>query len=205
MHYLFSDDDDTSALTSALVASLPEHAAASPSASASGGVGGGGGVQEAGLKRRGEERTIIVDVGEGGDSVASARSLCESWQVVGAGLESAPRMDGDGEGGEVMMLRVEGVGVEKDNEGREKVGEREREVGENEMRDLLERFDEGMGALRRVVGMQERLRRREEAAGLGRDAAAAASREGAPDRDGPKGIASAKGKEKEAGDELGEG
>lgn len=59
------------------------------------------------------ERVLLVDVGAGGDTITSVRSLSSDWQVLNAVLSNAPTWDAGDEstdkqmGG--LMLRIEGT------------------------------------------------------------------------------------------------
>lgn len=74
--------------------------------------------------------------------------MAPGWAVTGAEVRAAPTWEGEGEGeeegGRGMMVRIEGV--ERDS-GRTGVGEGESEGLER----LVEKFERGLGELRRVV------------------------------------------------------
>lgn len=100
---------------------------------------------------------MVVELGEDGDTVLSAASMSESWQVVGASMENAPTWEGTSGEEAGLMLRIEGVGSKGGME--EGIGlgiadvERRKsgEVDEEEMQKLMEDFDRKMVMLRRVV------------------------------------------------------
>ena len=100
---------------------------------------------------------MVVEMGPGGDTVLSAASMSESWQIVEASVENAPTWEGTGDEEGGLMLRIEGVGAHGEIE--EGVGlgiadaERKKsgEGDDEEMQKLMESFDRKMAMLRRVV------------------------------------------------------
>jgi hypothetical protein len=110
-----------------------------------------------------EERVLIIDVNDSGDGITSASSLSSNWQILSASLTSAPTWDGadpssdnndqEGNRDRGLMLRVEGVGVEKEEEteGLGIAAGKSTVLGEEEMQSLLEGFDRKMGVLMKIV------------------------------------------------------
>ncbi|KUJ18993.1 uncharacterized protein LY89DRAFT_780956 [Mollisia scopiformis] len=176
IHYLFSDDDASEVLSAALLRGLDNQPIPPPSINSSikaeereSTTGSSSsatfkekkshGKKNSGDKGTREERIIIVDMNDTGDSIKSISSLSERWQVLNAHIDNAPTWDGSsvGEGEEAaaggLMLRIEGVSSE--GRGGVQMGESEKVgVGEEEMQGLLEGFDRKMAVLRRVVGQQ---------------------------------------------------
>ncbi len=69
--------------------------------------------------------------------------MSPDWAITNAEVRAAPTWDGEGEGGGGMMVRVEGV----ERGAVERVWEEEEGLER-----LVERFEGGLGELRRVVG-----------------------------------------------------
>ena len=167
IHYIFSDDDN-SLLTAACLRSLAppaslEASVRNSSTSSSSSATFRKAQPQSSLKGKEkervsrEERVVVVELGEDGDTVLSAASMSESWQVVGASVENAPTWEGTSGEEAGLMLRIEGVGSKGGME--EGIGlgiadvERRKsgEVDEEEMQKLMEDFDRKMVMLRRVV------------------------------------------------------
>ncbi|KAE8447061.1 hypothetical protein EG329_011196 [Mollisiaceae sp. DMI_Dod_QoI] len=129
-------------------------------------------------EREREERIVIVDINDTGESIKSVSSLSKDWQVLGASIDNAPTWDGAADGEDTsrnaaggLMLRIEGVSIDassttdfptsqrlkgKVTEAKEPL-EESGTIGEEEMQGLLEGFDRKMAVLRRVVGQQKEL------------------------------------------------
>jgi hypothetical protein len=128
--------------------------------------------EEKGKQKEGkrEERVLIVDINESGDSVQKVSSLSPNWQVLSASIDNAPTWDGaastnseEEDGSRGLMLRIEGMGIPSSmGEGSEglgitAVGDKGKEkegdgIGEEGMDKLMEVFDQKMGLLRKIVG-----------------------------------------------------
>lgn len=181
IHYIFSDDDSSEVLTASLLSSLESADRPSVSASRSSlerseegrqgrsETSGGSSSGTFARRRKGEkiegqgqgkvkeERVIIVDINEAGDKVEKVSSLSKNWQVLNASLENAPTFEdagvgGRGEGFGGLMLRIEGIGREKNQSGESEVNSRSgMGMGEEEMGTLLEGFDRKMAILRKIA------------------------------------------------------
>ncbi len=125
MHYLFSDDADTDPITTAALQTL------SPAAN----------VSDLAQQAQPTERFLLLDIDATGTKVVRAQSMDPGWAVTNAEVRAAPTWEGEGEGGRGMMVRIEGV--ERGEGGG---------AGEGEgLERLVERFEKGLGELRRVV------------------------------------------------------
>ncbi len=134
MHYLFSDDADTDPITTAALQTL------SPAATDTN-------VSDLAQQAQPTERFLLLDIDATGTKVVRAQSMDPGWAVTNAEVRAAPTWEGEGEGegegGRGMMVRIEGV------ERGEGAGAGE---GEGEgLERLVERFEKGLGELRRVV------------------------------------------------------
>lgn len=130
VHYVFSDDDPA-LLTSASLASLD--------------AGQNGADTEDGSV---EERYVVVDMAADGKNVLSAASMSPNWQGLKATVAQAPSWGGAGNGGNGLMLKVEGN--EGDDAG---VGGQRRRQGDFEA--LVREFGTRLEALNSVLGRDE--------------------------------------------------
>ncbi|KAL3419823.1 aspartic-type endopeptidase opsB 1 [Phlyctema vagabunda] len=130
-HYLFSDDD-TSLLSTTIANTVLQ-----PSDPAEGGANAAAP----------NARILILDLNDAGTAVTSAQSLSPEWQITRTEIGVAPSFEG-GEG-EGILLRIEGVGIQE-----ERFDDRDRDglMGEEEMRGLVEGFEERMAVLRGLIG-----------------------------------------------------
>lgn len=175
VHYVFADDD-VDPITSASLRSLGEQklrrgarhhvrrlsARGQTEMSPSDDEEQGDSPQRSGLPEPPagkNERYIVVDLAEDGQTVLNARSLSHRWAVTNAEVKPAPMLaevEGEEHGGSGMMLRVEGTGVQKwDGRGSRLLREvRERRDGDlvGAMEDLVGRIRSEMGVLERIVG-----------------------------------------------------
>ncbi|EPE27431.1 hypothetical protein GLAREA_04222 [Glarea lozoyensis ATCC 20868] len=134
VHYLFADDEDGEGYTGKVVRSLR------------------GGDDGEGAR---EERVVVIDVNDAGDGVTCVNCFSSDWQVLNASVEVAPTFDG-GEGGKQaggLMLRVEGVDADTFS-GEGLVAGGSGEVGDEEMKALLEGFDQKMSIIRKLSKLE---------------------------------------------------